>query len=224
MEPNSDAKPTPGRARRAQARRQLPKSGKTRQKILDAAARSFATKGYGRTFLTDISAEVGIHVSALYYHFDTKEALAEAVLAHVATMGQRTSDAVASSPHSGSFEDRLRVAVRAQLLGVIDERDYIAAQLKILSELPEDIQARHRAVLRESMEFWRVLFADAVDAKAIRPSFDPGIVRMTLIGSLNWAVEWFRDDGLPKEEIAEQISQMILYGLTVPRPASSGFK
>jgi len=216
-----DAKPPLRRARRAQERRQLPKSSLTRQKILDAAARSFATKGYGRTFLTDISADVGIHVSALYYHFDTKEALAEAVLAHVATMGLRVRDAVASFPPSSGFEERLRVAVRVQLLGVIDERDYISAQLKILSELPEEIQDRHRASLRDSMEFWRTLFADAAEAKAIRPTFDLGIVRMTLIGSLDWAVEWVRDEGLSKEEIAEQISQMVLYGLAMPRTSGS---
>lgn len=212
-----EAKSPVVRAKRAQERRQLPKSGRTRQKILDAAARSFATKGYGRTFLTDISAEVNIHVSALYYHFDTKEALAEAVLAHVATMGLRARDAVSSFPPSSGFEERLRFAIRHQLMGIIDERDYISAQLKILSELPEEVQARHRAALRESMEFWRALFADAAEAKAIRPIFDLGIIRMTLIGSLNWAVEWVREDGLSKEEIAEQISQMVLFGLAMPR-------
>lgn len=212
-----ETKPAPPRAKRAQERRQLPKSSITRQKILDAAARSFATRGYGRTFLTDISAEVGIHVSALYYHFDTKEALAEAVLAHVATMGLQARDAVASFPPNSGFEERLRFAIRHQLMGIIDQRDYIAAQLKILSELPEEIQSRHRAVLRESMEFWRALFVDAAEAQEIRPIFDLGIIRMTLIGSLNWAVEWVRDDGLSKEEIAEQICQMVLHGLAMPR-------
>ena len=71
------------------------------------------------------------------------------------------------------------------------------------------------------MEFWRTLFADATEAKAIRPTFDLGIVRMTLIGSLDWAVEWVRDEGLSKEEIAEQISQMVLYGLAMPRTSGS---
>jgi len=52
----------------------------TRQRILDAAAKSFAQKGYEGATLRDIAAEVGISNPSLYNHFDGKQSLYEAVL------------------------------------------------------------------------------------------------------------------------------------------------
>ena len=47
----------------------------TRQVILAAAARSFATKGYKGTRIADLIAELGITPQVLYGHFDTKREL-----------------------------------------------------------------------------------------------------------------------------------------------------
>lgn len=47
----------------------------TRQAILSAAARSFATKGYKGTRMADLVAELGITPQVLYAHFSTKRDL-----------------------------------------------------------------------------------------------------------------------------------------------------
>lgn len=48
---------------------------KTRQAILDVAARHFAAKGYKRTRISDIIKEVGISPPAFYNHYRTKRQL-----------------------------------------------------------------------------------------------------------------------------------------------------
>ena len=50
-------------------------SAKTRERILDAAERLFAERGFHAVSLRQIAAEAGIGVSHLQYHFDSKEAL-----------------------------------------------------------------------------------------------------------------------------------------------------
>lgn len=54
---------------------------RTRQRILDAALRLFAEKGYDATSMREISEQLGITKAALYYHFDSKAEIVRAMLA-----------------------------------------------------------------------------------------------------------------------------------------------
>lgn len=48
---------------------------KTRQQLLDAAITEFASRGFSRTTLTDIARAAGVTRGAVYWHFQSKEAL-----------------------------------------------------------------------------------------------------------------------------------------------------
>ncbi len=56
------------------------KSQKTRERVLDAAAKIFRQKGYAATRLADIAAAADTQAGSLYYHFDSKEQLLDEVL------------------------------------------------------------------------------------------------------------------------------------------------
>ena len=47
----------------------------TRAAIIDAAAACFAEKGYAETGVAEICARAGISKGALYYHFESKQAI-----------------------------------------------------------------------------------------------------------------------------------------------------
>jgi AcrR family transcriptional regulator len=51
----------------------------TRDRILDTAERLFATQGIDATSLRHITAEAGVNLAAVHYHFGSKEALVRAV-------------------------------------------------------------------------------------------------------------------------------------------------
>jgi AcrR family transcriptional regulator len=57
------------------------RGGATRQELLRAAGEQFAASGYRGSSLTGILARAGVTKGALYFHFESKEALAAAVLA-----------------------------------------------------------------------------------------------------------------------------------------------
>lgn len=52
----------------------------TRQRILDSAVDLFAESGYGETGLADILQRAGVSKGAFYYHFDSKESVAVAII------------------------------------------------------------------------------------------------------------------------------------------------
>lgn len=66
----------------------------TRRRIIDSAVELFAELGYGETGLADVLQHAGVSKGAFYYHFDSKEAVATAII--------------------GEFDARARAAVDAE--------------------------------------------------------------------------------------------------------------
>ena len=66
--------PANGRARK------LRRGPLTRKQILDAALRLFSEKGFARTSVRDIAQAAGITDAAIYYHFQSKRDLLEALI------------------------------------------------------------------------------------------------------------------------------------------------
>lgn len=52
----------------------------TRRKIIDTAVELFSDLGYGETGLADVLQRAGVSKGAFYYHFDSKEAVAKAII------------------------------------------------------------------------------------------------------------------------------------------------
>ncbi|MGI9124216.1 MAG: TetR family transcriptional regulator [Mycobacterium sp.] len=52
----------------------------TRRRILDSAVDLFTELGYGETGLADVLTRAGVSKGAFYYHFDSKEAVAVAII------------------------------------------------------------------------------------------------------------------------------------------------
>lgn len=55
----------------------------TKDRILDAAEHLFAQKGFSETSLRDITTEAGANLAAVNYHFQSKDALIQAVFARL---------------------------------------------------------------------------------------------------------------------------------------------
>jgi AcrR family transcriptional regulator len=200
------------------------KSERTRRRILDAAALVFQRKGYASVTLKDIAALAELQAGSLYYHFDTKEQLVEAVLeAGVEGAIAGTREAVEALGPGADPLARLRVAIAAHLRVVLTEGAYASANIRMLSQVPGSIRERHLKRQRAYGAFWRALFDQAAAAGAIRPDLDLSVVRMLALGALNWSVEWYRAGRRTPSEIAAHAATMILDGIT-PRPGVAAIR
>jgi AcrR family transcriptional regulator len=65
---------------------QRPSADGTRERILDAAERVFAYKGYDGTALRDVAAEADVQLANIAHHFGPKESLFEKVIERRATV------------------------------------------------------------------------------------------------------------------------------------------
>jgi len=204
------------RERRAPAKR---KSERTRSAILDAAARVFRDRGYSGTTLAEIASEIGMMAGSLYYHFDSREKLVEEVM----SLGQRRSrEAVearlAELPLRATPLDRLRAALETHLELVVEQEYYTSATIKLIWQVPPEIRERQLVAQRAYGALWKKLIADARRGGWIRDDLDPSVVRMGMLGALNWAADWFRPGKLPARRVASDLASLLLEGL---RPQNS---
>lgn len=190
------------------------KSDLTRQAILDSAARAFRLSGYSGARLADIAAGAGMQAGSLYYHFDSREALVEAVMHRgVERTDAAVREALAALPATATALDRLRTAIETHLLMIVQQEDIASATIKLIWQVPQPIRDRVLGRQRVYGAVWKKLLDDARSANLIRADLDLSVVRMAIMGALNWAADWYKPGKLAPQRVAHDIVSMTLHGL-----------
>lgn len=96
----------------------------TKEKILDVAERLFADHGFVSTSLRQITAEAGVNLAAVNYHFHSKEALLSAVLERkFRPVNERRIELLDQAlREAGQFRPELESVVRAFIQPVFEAR------------------------------------------------------------------------------------------------------
>lgn len=132
---------------------------RSREEILDAAARVMALRGYAATTISSITAETGLPKSAIYHHFRSKGGLLSAVMARGARdFFDAMRAAHANPPEGGTHRERMawyldRTAevftakpdfLRLHMLLVMSDE---AAEAEV-AEMNQQVRAEGRAYMR----------------------------------------------------------------------------
>jgi AcrR family transcriptional regulator len=200
-------------SRRASGRKATRKSETTRQQILDTAAALFAERGYSLTRLSDIAERAGMHLTGLYYYYDNKEELVSDIICHVpARVAAGLKDALDALPPSASKRQRLETAFTVYLSYILKDDDYVRADHRIAAQISPEVRERAINISRDINAIWRTLLDEAAEAGEIRTDIDMTMLRMLMLGSMNWAVEWFRADLSPPERLADAMKVLFFQG------------
>lgn len=166
-----------------------PRSDNRIQEVLDAAANLFAKRGYAATSMRDIALAVNMLSGSLYYHFASKKELLVAVYsAGVAQLEHATTDTVKKTSEPW---DRLEALCRAHLEIVLKDSDYAQVLIRVL---PGDIPSVSERLL-ELRETYEGAFRNAISDLPLPQGADRRVLRLMLMGSLNWALFWFDPEG-----------------------------
>ncbi len=133
----------------------------TRDRILDAAERLFAERGYVSASIRDITAAAGVNLAAVNYHFGGKESLyQEMMLRRVQGMRERRLEAIRASRALASSERTLEDLLRRLAAAILEPADD-----------PQDAKLMLQLFSREATEprmprdvFQRVLISPVEDA------------------------------------------------------------
>ncbi|EGI76591.1 TetR/AcrR family transcriptional regulator [Hylemonella gracilis] len=182
-----------------------PPPGHRRDNVLQAAALVFAEQGYKGATLRQIADAAGLLAGSIYHHFESKEALYEAVQAEGYRRMQRVvEDAIA--PHSDPWT-ALEAACCAHLTEMLTGGPIARLTGMGLVGLREGKVSPAMQLARDGYEN---LLARLIDQLPLRPGLDRTLLRLQLLGALNWTLIWYRPDG---SRSPAQIAQHLIAAL-----------
>lgn len=150
----------------------------TRDRILDTALVLFAEKGYKGANLRDLAARLSLSKSALYKHYESKEAIWHAVLDRMeAYYARHFGSADRLPPVPDSCEELLQMSMRMIRFTVLDPQIILTRKL-LLTEQFHDERVRRLATkhfLEGTAGIYAKLF-EGMMAKGLLKQADPAML------------------------------------------------
>jgi AcrR family transcriptional regulator len=195
----------------------------TRARLLHAAARLFAERGFARVTVRDICKKARANVAAVNYHFGGKDGLYRAVMRHAMETMQAATAAASEAGRGLPAAERIRAYVSVfadRLLGVHHETWIHQLMLREMSDPTPALAMVAEEVLKPRMAYLSGAIAELLHCA---PD-DPRVLRCALsvtcqFNSMLWtrAVAQLLDAeaGVPGsiDEIAEHIARFSLGGM-----------
>jgi AcrR family transcriptional regulator len=179
-------------------------------KILDAAAKLFASHGYAGARMDEIATACGVSKSMLYHYFKKKEdVLADILQEHVSSLIESISTHIRHGPDGDRFEyfrkftevylNPSSTARASHVVALHDMRYLTPRQRKKQVKLERQLLELIETVLRE--------------VKAGDSHIDYRVSAFLLIGMLNWVELWYDESGqISAAKFYEKITRLFLTG------------
>lgn len=181
-----------------------------RMAVLRAGARLFNERGYDRTSLDDIAAELSVSKRTLYYYVESKDDI-------LFECTRRAIDALdAAMQESRNREksplERIETFMREYARVLSD--DFGACLVRCRDDL---LSEASRSALHDGFrkidQTIRDLLQEGMDDGSITPR-DKRLTAAAIFGAFNWVPYWNQDDKtVPHDDVADHFLEMLLDGL-----------
>jgi AcrR family transcriptional regulator len=147
-----------------------------------------------------------MHSGSPFYHFKTKQDILVAVMEQGLAEGLRSLEAAMGI---ASPEQRLVAMIRAQIGTILEEgNDFIPVLLYDWRSLTDANRRRIVALKDRYDALWQRLI-DELQRAGHMPG-DPQLVRLLILGAVNWTGRWYREGRLSLDEIAQGAARLFL--------------
>lgn len=186
-----------------------------REKILAAAARLFARRGYSATSMNQVAEACALSKATLYHYYRDKYSLLASIAdEHVSRLLALVQSVHAETPEP---EQKLRELIRRIVEEYADAQDAHRV-------LTEDVKFLEPADQKRVLDKEREVvagFARAVGG--LRPELDAALLTkpltMLLFGMINWLFTWMKPGGaLDYDAMAPIVADLFLGGLGAVKP------
>ncbi|MEV7090002.1 TetR/AcrR family transcriptional regulator [Streptomyces sp. NPDC093085] len=182
------------------------------RRLLAAATRLFAERGYDRTSVQEIVEAAGVTKGALYHYFGSKEDLLHEIYARVLRLQQERLDGFADA--QGPVERRLRDAAADVVVTTIENLDDAAIFFRSTHHLSPEKNQQVRAERRRYHERFRALVEEGQRTGVFSTATPADLVVDYHFGSVHHLSTWYRTDGpLTPRQVADHLADLLLRAL-----------
>ncbi|GLQ05596.1 TetR family transcriptional regulator [Sneathiella chinensis] len=175
-----------------------------------AAAHLFNQRGYDATSMRDIAREAGMLAGSMYYHFPSKDDL---IIATYEEGTRLISEAVIEATKDCHDPwERLTRAAMAHMNTLFGGNNFSILLCADISRTAPTLRSR----LIEIRDSYDALFMELIEALPLPEDVDPTLLRLSLLGSLNWSSSWYRAGGQTPAQIGAFFVRLIRDGLKTP--------
>lgn len=184
-----------------------------RADVLAAAAGLFASRGYAATTVREVAEAAGILGGSLYYHFDSKESMADEILSGFLAEMWADYDAVIGAGLDP--EETFRRLIVASFRCIDRHRPAVTIYQKETAHLAENPRFAYLLESRRKFrQMWLTVLDKGVMEGVFRADLDTGLAYRFIRDTVWLAASWYRHDGpLSADEIARQYITMTLHGI-----------
>ena len=173
----------------------------TKERILDAALEMFSQNGYAGTNIRELSASLGLVKSGVYKHYESKEAIWNALLDEmIAYYGEHFGSAEHLPPAPDSLDDLAEMTMRMVKLTVHDERIVMTRKFR-------DVRARELATkhfLTGLTDMFTQIFTGMMEKGLLRQD-DPAMLALAYTAPISALIHLCDREPEKTEEVLTQI-------------------
>jgi len=176
-----------------------------REQLIEAAAAVFNHRGYDSASLREICEAAGILPGSMYHYFRSKEDL----FATVHAEGFRRLNESLDRALAGKTDpwQRIEAAIAAHLGELVKHTDVSGVtSASLFHAVPAALQRR----LDRDRDAYEDRFRALISALNLPTAVDQSLLRLTLLGAINWTRIWYRPGKKTPAQIAQHLVNEIL--------------
>lgn len=202
-------------------RAKLSKGERTRARIVVVSRAMFEARGYAEVSMREIATACDMPLGSIQFHFATKRALYATVLkVRVLQAVETVTLAIAALDASADPIARLETALHAHVGIVIDSN--MIHRMEQLRNTDEALWRDHVVEHKIYSSIFSGLFEKISENGGFQAGINASILRMLILGALNWTPEWLRSDGPETAHgVVTQLMLVLRAGALQPRRSSA---
>lgn len=179
-----------------------------RRIILNAAAELFSTQGFDRTTIRDIAGQAGLLPGSVYHYFSSKEDLYMAV--HQEGFRSVMLQLTAAVDEVTDPWERLKRAFTVHIKGMVGGSaiDRLTGHSLALTGHPRLLE-----MIRADRDAYENVIKTLIAELPLRPELNRTLLRLQLLGAMNWVYVWYHEGKLSPEQIASEMIDALRFGV-----------